>query len=104
MPCNLDVICYIDDYNEVARNSNFVVNAVGIVRSRHQKINIYVHIVVFYPKDEDQNNNLDKFNKGDIIKVQGRFSIIQTEVEGSKIKIIKVNLLIFNLFCVSFTK
>jgi hypothetical protein len=99
MPCNLDVICYIDQYNEVARKSNFVVNAVGIVNSRHQKVNIYVHIVVFYPKDDIRDNDLEKFNKGDIIKVQGRFSIVETEVEANKIKVIKVktiNQLVFS--------
>lgn len=70
MPCNLDIICYIDEYKEVARKSNFVVNAVGIVSSRHQKINIYVHIVAFYPNEEIRDNNLEKFNKGDIIIVK----------------------------------
>ena len=51
MPCNLSVICYIDQHNEAARKSNFVVNAVGIVNSRHQNTNIFVHIIAFYPKE-----------------------------------------------------
>ncbi|RIA97552.1 hypothetical protein C1645_732386 [Glomus cerebriforme] len=31
-----------------------------------------------------------RFKKDDIIRVQGRFSIIETEVDGSKIKLIKM--------------
>jgi hypothetical protein len=53
---------------------------VGIVCSRHQNINIYIHIIDFYPKDTIKDSDLEKFNKGDIIRVQGRFSIIETEV------------------------
>jgi hypothetical protein len=34
--------------------------------------------------------DLERFKKGDIIRVQGRVSIIETEVEKSKIKLIKV--------------
>ena len=52
MPCNLNVICFIDQYNETPGKANFVANAVGIVASRHQNINIYVHIVAFYPRFE----------------------------------------------------
>jgi hypothetical protein len=70
---------------------NFVVNAVGIVNSRQQNINIFVHIVAFYPKDTTSgNNDLERFEKGDIIRVQGRFSIVETNVDESKIKVIKV--------------
>lgn len=90
MPCNLTTICYIDQHNEVARKSSFVVNAVGIVNSRHQNINIYVHIIAFYQKDVSRDNDLERFNKGDIIQVQGKFSVIETEVDESKVKLIKV--------------
>ena len=92
MPCNLNVICYIDQHNEVARKSNFVVNAIGIVNSHHQDTNIFVHITAFYPKEITRNDDLERFTKGDIVQVQGKFSIIETEVDGSKIKIIKVNI------------
>jgi hypothetical protein len=91
MPCNLNTICYIDQHTETARTLNFVVNAVGIVNSRQQNINIFVHIVAFYPKDTTSgNNDLERFEKGDIIRVQGRFSIVETNVDESKIKVIKV--------------
>ncbi|CAI2182378.1 2643_t:CDS:2, partial [Funneliformis geosporum] len=70
--------------------SNFIANAVGLVNSRNQNMNIYIHIVAFYPKDSVKDSNLEKFKKGDIIKVQGRFSIIETEVNESKVKLIKV--------------
>jgi hypothetical protein len=53
-----------------------VTNAVGIVCSGHQNI----HIVACYTKDTIKDSDLEKFNKGDIIRVQGRFSIIETEV------------------------
>lgn len=88
MPCNISAICFVDQYSETTGKSNFVANAVGLVNSRNQNINIYIHIVAFYPKDSV--NDLEKFIKGDIIKVQGRFSIIETEVDESKVKIIKV--------------
>lgn len=90
MPCNLTTICYIDQHNEVARKSNFVVNAIGIVNSRYQKDNICIQIIAFYQKDTTKDNDLERFNKGDIIQVQGKFSIIETEVDGSKVKLIKV--------------
>ena len=93
MPCNLNVICYIDQHTEVAKKSNFVVNAIGIVNSRHQNSNIFIHIVAFYPKDkfnDNDDNDLERFNKGDIIQVQGRFSIVESEIDGNKINIIKV--------------
>ena len=86
----LDVICFIDQYSETAGKSNFIANAVSLVNSRNQNINIYVHIVAFYPKDSVKDTDLEKFKKGDIIKVQGRFSIIETEVNESKVKLIKV--------------
>ena len=90
MPCNLNTICYVDQHSETARKSNFVVNAVGIINSRHQNINIYIHIIAFYPNNATRDNDLERFNKGDIIQVQGRFSIIETEVDENKIKVIKV--------------
>jgi hypothetical protein len=90
MPCNISVICFIDQYSETTGKSNFISNAVGLVNSRSQNDNIYIHIVAFYPKELVKNSDLEKFKKGDIIKVQGRFSIIETEVNESKIKLIKV--------------
>ncbi|RIA96745.1 hypothetical protein C1645_814935, partial [Glomus cerebriforme] len=51
---------------------------------------MFVHIVAFYPKNVTRNCDLERFKKGDIIRVQGRFSIIETEVGGSKIKLIKM--------------
>ncbi|CAI2198558.1 7839_t:CDS:2 [Funneliformis geosporum] len=69
---------------------NFIANAVGLVNSRNQNMNIYIYIVAFYPKDSVKDSDLEKFKKGDIIKVQGRFSIIKTEVNESKVKLIKV--------------
>jgi len=90
MPCNLNVICYVDQHSEIVRTSNFIVNAVGVVNSRHQNTNIFVHIVAFYPKDTSKHSDLERFNKGDIIQVQGRFSIVETKVEEDKIKVIKV--------------
>jgi hypothetical protein len=91
MPCNLNAICYIDQHTEIARTSNFVVNAVGIANSYQQNINIFIHIVAFYPKDTTSgNSDLERFEKGDIIRVQGRFSIVETNVDENKIKVIKV--------------
>ena len=90
MPCNLNVICYIDQHSKIVRTSNFVVNAVGVVNPRHQNTNIIVHIVAFYPKDTTKNSDLERFSKGDIIQVQGRFSIVKTNVDDSKVKVIKV--------------
>ena len=88
MPCNLSAICFIDQHNETLGKANFVVTAVGVVRSRHQNTNVFVHIIAFYPRDMTRDCDLERFKKGDIIKVQGRFSIIETEVEKSKIKLI----------------
>ena len=90
MPCNINAICFVDQYNETSGKSNFIANAVGLVNSRHQNSNVYVQIVAFYPKDSAKDNNLEKFNKGNIIKVQGRFLIIEMKVNKSKIKLIKV--------------
>ena len=71
MPCNINVICFIDQYSET---SNFA-NAVW-----HQNINTYINIIAFYPKYPIKDSDLEKFNKGDIVKIQGKFSIIKTEV------------------------
>ncbi|CAB4430048.1 unnamed protein product [Rhizophagus irregularis] len=90
MYCNLNTICYIDQHNETVRKSSFVVNAMSIVNSQHQNINIYVHIIAFYPKDIIQDNVLESFNKGDIIQIQGKFSVVETEVNDNKTKVIKV--------------
>ena len=90
MPCNLNTICYIDQHNEIAGKSKFVVNAVGIISSRHQDTNIFIYITAFYPKDMTQDADLERFKKGDIIQVQGRFSITKTKVNDSKVKLIKV--------------
>jgi hypothetical protein len=90
MPCNLNTICYVDQHSETLGKSNFIVTAVGIINSRHQDISIFVHIVAFYPKDMTRENDLERFKKGDIIRVQGRFSIVEEEVDESKIKLIKV--------------
>jgi hypothetical protein len=90
MPCNISVICFVDQYSETSGKSTFVANAVGLVNSQHQNINIYIHIVAFYPKYSTKDNDLEKFTKGNIIKVQGRFSMIKTEVNENKNKIIKV--------------
>ena len=43
---------------KLQRNSNFIVNAVGIANSRQQRINIFIHIVAFYPNDETRDNDL----------------------------------------------
>ncbi len=83
MPCNLNAICYIDQHNETLGKSSFVVTAVGMVSSQHQNTNIFIHIIAFYPKDVTRDCDLERFKKGDIIRVQGRFSIIETEVEES---------------------
>jgi hypothetical protein len=91
MPCNINTICYVDQRSEVAGKSSFIVNAVGVTRSRHQKKNIYVHIVTFYPKETAKgDDDIERFEKGDIIRVQGRFSIIETEADNNKVKLIKV--------------
>ena len=92
MPCNLNTICFIDQHNEIAGKSKFVTNAVGIVSSRQQNINIYIHITAFYPKDVAKDNDLERFKKGDIIQVQGRFSVTEADVDGSKVKLIKVKI------------
>ncbi|CAI2201849.1 16225_t:CDS:2, partial [Funneliformis geosporum] len=81
MPCNLNAICFIDQHNETPGKSNFVVTAVGIISSRQQNTNIFIHIIAFYPKNTTRDNDLERFEKGDIIKVQGKFSIIETEVD-----------------------
>jgi len=88
MPCNLNAICYIDQHNETLGKSNFIVTAVGVVSSQCQN-NIFIHIIAFYPKDVTKSCDLERFNKGDVIRVQGRFSIIETEVDENKIKLIK---------------
>jgi hypothetical protein len=75
MYCNLNTICYIDQHNETVRKSSFVVNAMSIVNSQHQNINIYVHIIAFYPKD---------------IPNTRKISVVETEVNDNKIKVIKV--------------
>ena len=90
MSYNISVICFIDQYSETTGKSNFISNAVGLVNSRHQNTNVYIHIVAFYPKDSTKDSNLEKFNKGNIIKVQDRFLIIEMEVNKSKIKLIKI--------------
>jgi len=90
MPCNLNIICYINQHSEIAKKSNFVINAIGIVNFCHQKTNIFVHIIAFYPKEKVKDSDLERFNKGDIIKVQERFSIVETEADKNKIKMIKV--------------
>jgi hypothetical protein len=90
MPCNLNAVCFIDQHNEIARTSNFVVNAVGVVNSYQLNANIFVHIVAFYPRDTSSDSDLERFERGDIIRVQGRFSIVETDVDGSKVKVIKV--------------
>ena len=47
-----------------------MVNAVGISFSRHQNINIFIHITAFYPKgSKNDEYDLEKFKKGDIIHV-----------------------------------
>jgi hypothetical protein len=90
MPCNINVICFIDQYNEVPGKSNFVVNAIGVVNPQYKSDNVYIHIVSFYPIDNTRNNDLEKFEKGNIVQVQGRFSIIETNIDEEKIKMIKV--------------
>ena len=40
--------------------------------------------------DNTRNNDLEKFEKGNIVQVQGRFSIIETNIYEEKIKMIKV--------------
>jgi len=90
MPCNLNTICYVDQHSETLEKSNFVVTAVGIVSSRQQNTNVFIHIIAFYPKDITRDCDLERFNKGDIIRVQGRFSIIETEVDKNTIKLVKV--------------
>jgi hypothetical protein len=90
MPCNINTICYIDQHSKTVNKLNFVVNAVGIVNLRHQNINIYVHIIAFYQKDVTRDNDLERFAKGDIIQIQGKFSIIEIDVDESKVKLIKV--------------
>ncbi|CAI2163946.1 877_t:CDS:2 [Funneliformis geosporum] len=47
--------------------SNFIANVVGLVNSRNQNMNIYIHIVAFYPKD-----------------------LVKDKVNESKVKLIKV--------------
>ncbi|CAI2176425.1 15437_t:CDS:2 [Funneliformis geosporum] len=76
----------------MTEKSNFIANVVGLVNFRNQNMNIYIHNdnVAFYPKDSVKDSDLKKFKKGDIIKVQSRFSIIETEVNESKVKLIKV--------------
>lgn len=90
MPCNLNAICYIDQHSETLGKSTFVITAVGVIRSRYQNTNIFVHIIAFYSREMTRDCELERFNKGDVIRVQGRFSIIETEVDKSKIKLIKV--------------
>ena len=56
MPCNISVICFIDQYSETIGKSNFISNAVGLVNSQNQNNNIYIHIVAFYPKELVKND------------------------------------------------
>ena len=37
-----------------------------------------------------KHSDLERFNKGDIIQVQGRFSIVETKVDEDKVNVIKV--------------
>jgi hypothetical protein len=63
MPCNLNTICFVDQYNEIPGKTNFVVNAVGIVSLRHQNINIFIHIIAFYPRDTIKDSDLENSAK-----------------------------------------
>ena len=47
MSCNINVICFIDQYSEMPGKSNFVVNAVGIINPQYKSDNVYVQIVFF---------------------------------------------------------
>ena len=62
MPCNT-TICYIDQHNENLGKSNFIVTAVGIIKSCHQNTNIFVHIIAFYQKDMTRSCDLERFKK-----------------------------------------
>ena len=92
MPCNLNVICFVAQHSETPTKSNFIVNLLGVAYSRNQEVNIYVYITAFYPKDGSKTRDLDRFKKGDVIQVQGRFTITETEAEGNKIKVLKVSI------------
>ena len=92
IPCNISVTCFVAQHSETPTKSNFITNSVGVVDSRSQRINIYVHITAFYPKDGTKTCDLDRFSKGDVIHVQGRFTIIDSETDnGDKVKILKVS-------------
>ncbi|CAI2182501.1 8158_t:CDS:2 [Funneliformis geosporum] len=81
MPCNLNTICYIDQHNKTAEKSKFIANVVEIISFQHQNINIFIHITAFYPKNTTQDTDLERFKKEDIIQVQGRFSVTETDVD-----------------------
>ena len=51
MLCNLSAICYIDQYTENFNKSNFIINTVDIIFSRHQNTNIFIQITAFYPQE-----------------------------------------------------
>ena len=85
MPCNLNTICFVDQYNEIPGKTNFVVNAVGIVSLRHQNINIFIHIIAFYPRDTIKDSDLENSAKMNAI-LNNLLSFLGSKVTFRKIR------------------
>ncbi|RHZ82269.1 hypothetical protein Glove_110g84 [Diversispora epigaea] len=65
MPCHLKTICFVEQHNEMTTKNNFIVNAVGITRTKHQEDNRYLHITAFIlliPRDTVLASNIIPLN------------------------------------------
>ena len=98
MPCKIDTIAYIHDYKEQPLKDSFIVNAIGYCKTKFQEEDYMIHIVAFYPLDSSVEYNVGRFNKNQFVKISGKCTIDEKDVEDdTKFKYFKVIIIIITI-------
>ena len=98
--CITEVISYITNIEETPKNDSFLMNAIGVVSTTFQTEGLMSHLIIFYPKDPSIETKIQRIKKDDVVRVAGKFTIEEKNLEDHQVTFIKVFIIYFILLLI----
>nr|CAG8566877.1 16083_t:CDS:2 [Entrophospora candida] len=89
--CITKVISHITNIEETPKNDSFLMNAIGVVSTTFQTEGLMSHLIIFYPKDPSVETKIQRIKKDDVVRVAGKFTIEEKNIEDRQVTFIKSN-------------
>nr|CAG8509989.1 8044_t:CDS:2 [Entrophospora candida] len=88
--CITKVISHITNIEETPKNDSFLMNAIGVVSTTFQTEGLMSHLIIFYPKDPSVETKIQRIKKDDVVRVAGKFTIEEKNIEDRQVTFIKI--------------